>query len=613
MTGPDTPDNVVQSLAQHLDDAGDTRAALRKVWLTHLEYLMPLRSVASDADLESFHTVCAWYLTPNYLLRYEQELAARDVDVINSSRRIAAISRLVEVWGATAILKIRQGLRDQLPLPTVPNRDFLVELSKIATARYHLRAFLQDLPPFIAGRIHTWRAQDPRYENHEKRPCLQFKHLKAFYQDKYVPEFLQTGKAILAAEPPAKRQKTGANTRVTRTVRSTSAPDKGAEASGSVEVGVFRPDDVEIPRRADTPERQVNDSVIPNSSPAPSTDLSEQSNEACARHSDTLLPIDNTVCENPELPISNDPSFADEPGEGSLISEDNPTRIEPGVNTMPRTGKQPSEAMRASKDVQEKFNDFVQQFGMNPALQWLIETARQREALRVQGKAANEAYTAAEDAVSRLEESIQAELLPGKTLSEAMTDAHEDLQITEDVYNRLMSLGKAAQELLPDVASAGLQGSAQIQFKVNESSAASVRAARAQRVKDLADFADELQEKEEDRTRKEEEADRLEEEYAQINAKQEKLRGLFNMRHDQPTLAALAKLPLPSDLGAVSMDMTARSMALKAAPAKFATELVEGLQRLCPPARAVAAAPAPAPDEPLGTTLPMNASQTPIR
>ena len=106
MTGPDTPDNVVQSLAQHLDDAGDTRAALRKVWLTHLEYLMPLRSVASDADLESFHTVCAWYLTPNYLLRYEQELAAGDVDVINSSRRIAAISRLVEVWGATAISKV---------------------------------------------------------------------------------------------------------------------------------------------------------------------------------------------------------------------------------------------------------------------------------------------------------------------------------------------------------------------------------------------------------------------------------------------------------------------------------------------------------------------------
>lgn len=446
-------------------------------------------------------------------------------------------------WFHADFSQIRQSLSDSLPLPSIPNRDFLEKLVSIATKRYKLSAFLQDLPPFIESRLQEWRPLDPRYENPERQPCLQFKHLKAFYQDSYVPRFLQSGRLDHTIEHPSKRQKTRANTQVTRTSDRTVTSDE----------------DVEIPRRTDAPERGIDEEIVRNSSPAPSIDSTQQRSDARIQRSDAGTHIDDTVdevsalpndsaVEDFELPINiGSYSSEEDQEEYSLVRKDSPLAIKTGVNTMARRVKQPRDELRTSKDVQDRYDAFVRQFGTNPAVQWLIETARNHQALEAQRKLADAAFTKADQAVASLEESIQAGLPPGKTLAQAISDACEDARNTEDVYNKLVSLKQAAAELLPNVASAGLQGSAQIQFNLNETAAATVRAAKEQRLKDLEDVAHELREKEADRTKKEEEIDRLEDKHAHLTTEQEQVRSLFNMRQDSPTLAALAKLPLPSD------------------------------------------------------------------
>lgn len=105
MNTPDTPEAVIRSLAQHLDGAGEGKPALKKVLLAHLKHLKPLRPTAGNADLESFYTVAAWYLTPTYLLK--QPAVANDTDIIKGSRRITAMSHLSQVWGATAVTRVR--------------------------------------------------------------------------------------------------------------------------------------------------------------------------------------------------------------------------------------------------------------------------------------------------------------------------------------------------------------------------------------------------------------------------------------------------------------------------------------------------------------------------
>ncbi len=210
MSTPDTPEGVVQSLARHLDGAANSKPNLKKILLAHLDFLEPLRATADDAILESFYTVAAWYLTPPYLLK--QPSVEKDLDHITGSRRITAIITLGDVWGSKAVAivchlrsnhgpaltvsQIRQSLRKQLPLPTIPGRDFLETLAKIATKRYSLNAFLKDLPSFIESKLHTCWTEDPKYFRQEQQPCLQFRHVDAFYKDVYVPNFLQNGKAI---------------------------------------------------------------------------------------------------------------------------------------------------------------------------------------------------------------------------------------------------------------------------------------------------------------------------------------------------------------------------------------------------------------------------------
>src|SRR5690242_2845248 len=385
------------------------------------------------------------------------------------------MSSLRRPWLDADFSKIRQSLCDSLPLPSIPNRDFLEKLVSIATKRYKLSAFLQDLPPFIESRLQEWRTLDPRYENPERHPCLQFKHLKAFYQDSYVPRFLQSGSVDHTVEHPSKRQKTRANTQATRTTERTITSDD---------------EDVEIPRRTDAPERGVDETTIHNSSQTPSIDSTQQLSSACIRRSDAVTHINDSVDEGStlandtavedfELPINIEGSNSEEDqAEHSQVDEDSPFAFKIGVNTMARRVKQPRDELRTSKDVQDRYDVFVRQFGTNPAVQWLIETARKHQALEAQRKLADAAFTKADQAVASLEESIQAELPPGKTLTQAISDACEDMKNTENVYNKLVSLKQAAAELLPNVASAGLQGSAQIQFNLDETAAATVRAAK---------------------------------------------------------------------------------------------------------------------------------------
>lgn len=102
------------------------------------------------------------------------------------------------------------------------------------------------------------------------------------------------------------------------------------------------------------------------------------------------------------------------------------------------------------------------------------------------------AFTATETAVTLLQESINAELPPGRTLTQATTEAHEDMGNIKNVHHNLVEMNKAAAELLSDIVSAGLEGSAQIQVKLNELAAAVVRSAKQQRLEDLEDVADEL-------------------------------------------------------------------------------------------------------------------------
>jgi hypothetical protein len=101
-------DQLVRSLARAFDNAGSTsKTALRKVLQDHIRRLHALRAIAKDAEVESFYTVAAWYLTKPYLLKQDcvskQDFAAEDLVIIDESRRVKAINTLNQAWGAKAI------------------------------------------------------------------------------------------------------------------------------------------------------------------------------------------------------------------------------------------------------------------------------------------------------------------------------------------------------------------------------------------------------------------------------------------------------------------------------------------------------------------------------
>lgn len=155
MVAPDTPGKVVQSLAQHLDDIGNGKPALRRVWQTHLRYWEPLSATATNADLENFLTVSAWYLTPKYLLK--QQLTARDIEIINSSRRITAIDHLTKVWGATAIATVCSICADHGSTLT------FLRYAKVCLIRFRCQAYqtatfsksLSVLRPSVTSSVHS--------------------------------------------------------------------------------------------------------------------------------------------------------------------------------------------------------------------------------------------------------------------------------------------------------------------------------------------------------------------------------------------------------------------------------------------------------------------------
>ena len=306
----------------------------------------------------------------------------------------------------------------------------------------------------------------------------------------------------------------------------------------------------------DVPEREDEETLIQETSPAPSSsDASQQRTGARARHSDATLGIDRTITEDSELQLSIEESLIDNDlAEQTSFDEEDPVVFQTSEhalidssNITMRPLKPSADTIRANKEVQEKFNDFVQHTsGVNPALQWLHEIAKQREELRTRKEAADEAFATADDKVIRLKEQIASKLPSGISLDGARTDARNNIKATEEAYNAYVALQNQLEKLLPTLVTGGLEQSATGHLQLNEASAAAVRMDRERKLKELDGLANKLREKEEDRGKKEDEANELENQFAELNTELDKTRAMFNMRQDNATFAALAKLQIPT-------------------------------------------------------------------
>ncbi|XPS81960.1 hypothetical protein M3J09_013884 [Ascochyta lentis] len=577
-------DALVRSLARAFEDAGSTsKTALRKVLHEHVRRLIPLRSVANDGELESFYTVAAWYLTKPYLLKQDcitkQDFADDDARIIDESRRIKAITTLNQTWGAKAITQIRKDVRDPLPLPTIPARDFLEALVKIAT-KVTLNKFLQYFPPFVSDRLHSWRTE-AQFHSQELQPCLQYRHIDAFYRDWYAPRFLQHG----AIEHPSKRQKTSAHQRRTRTTTRPASQDE----------------QVELPRRASLPELADGDTVIQENSPAlspwtNSTHQSRPSNASTGSQDHTALDdtaldntalddtaldntaldntaLDNTTTEDSELPLHLGQSILDEglqhqdfDDEETQASTEAANRAEtPAANrintaladpvdtasadaTMARRRAPSLSEIRSTKLVQGKYDSLQQMGGFTHALQaikWSIDSAKQLEQLKTAKAASKEALITAENELQELEEHVSERLPAGKNLDQATCELQANISRLDRIIDRLTAIQhEVAQEIAPGLADLKIEGSADLtSFDSTLTSANTARTSKEQQLEELEQFAEQLHTREDNRQNKAEEVDRLDSEYVSfMNIIQEVKRFVELIPSDSAAMARLKPL-----------------------------------------------------------------------
>ncbi|KAJ8112713.1 hypothetical protein OPT61_g4977 [Boeremia exigua] len=542
------PDQLVRSLARAFEDTGSTsKTVLKKVLQDHVQRLISAHPAANDAELDNFYTVAAWYLTKAYLLKQDcvsnQELAAEHLRIIENSRCIKAIATLNQVWGPKAVDRMRQDLRDPLPLPTVPARDFLEAIVKTAT-KVSFKVFLQHFPEFVSNKLPSWRTAD-QYFRQEAHPCLQFRHIDTFYKDWYVPQILQNG----TTEPPSKRQKTSAN--------------RGNRSSARTQ-SVAQDDDIELPRRTSLSELREEETVIQDSSPAPhrsansSTSIDSDIDNTVARDSGLQLDIDDTIAGDSGLQLdigltSIDGDLEQESsvnGHG-LASKESTCPIDTAshnVNMAPRRGP-PSGETRSERLVQGKYQSLQHNGSMENAFQaikWIIQAAKDLEECKAKQAAAMEAWTTADNELQDLYKDL-AQLVPTeKTLGEVISELEAGINRLETLTDRVVAMQQEIdREILPGFAACGFNSPENItSFEVDLTSIETAKKGKEGRLRELESLGASVEEKEKDLEEKEDEAKRLDEDYARLTTTLREVKDFMDLVPAES--AAIAKLTLPS-------------------------------------------------------------------
>ncbi|OAF98528.1 uncharacterized protein CC84DRAFT_1210780 [Paraphaeosphaeria sporulosa] len=256
---------LVDSLTQSLEAsirAKDTAAA-REAFSEHLDRLKPLRESATVGEREEFWVAAAWWGVHHLARLKVATLAKRtapvDVDLVTESRKLTAIADIYQSWGKSAL----DSLRESLPLPSRPGRDFVEQFRRVA-AHSTLDEVTQKLPELYYNRLPQLRQPNrPVFLQCDGKHSVITSDLKAYFRKEIEP-------AILAQKPVA-RVSARASRRKRRKTEAHGSVDVLPEPNGDSDVEIERPRAAPSPLLASSPPRIPNPDVRTETPPvAPS-------------------------------------------------------------------------------------------------------------------------------------------------------------------------------------------------------------------------------------------------------------------------------------------------------------------------------------------------------
>ncbi|KAF9690397.1 hypothetical protein EKO04_011595 [Ascochyta lentis] len=507
----DTPvDALTRELAQYLESAetrGTSKTSQRKHFKDTLQRLQPLRAQALSAEIENLYNVGAWYLLFGYPPKFPSWADANDARLFAASRHMSALTNLKKEWKQPdAAPKIREAVRDVIPLPTWPGRDFLDKLVKIAGVggtEYPLDTFLTELPHFLHAKHGKTKQPKSQYFKRESRRCILNLELDEFYNTVVQPWILGPTKPRTSSR---KRRKTSV----------------GGCSIDTSEQAEDEPLELELARRSSSHERDREQTVARSSPSIEVTGFIQQPSRSQSEDND-----DGTnEIEDTELSITDIQSLNDDDeGEHVFTEEDDQTEIQPedqqqiplddAAMARRAKGAKGTGDEQAQKEVEQAF-DLLLDGDANDDVQWLQDNTKLRVSLRRQIEVTKIAVKVAIDALAQMSREVASRLPPSINVTQATANAEARLARFTANEMRILEQQRMLQTLADEMDDEDMC-ILNTRTVVNREALVARRAAIEQEIAHLKEWTVQINDKWKSQEEKKKELDDLEDSLAESN------------------------------------------------------------------------------------------------